>query len=292
MTSQVMAAAQRRPYGRAMTVAPDRTRTRPAPGAGPLLRSWRQRRRLSQLDLACEADVSTRHLSYVETGRARPSRQFLLHVAEHLDVPLRARNELLVAAGFAPLYGETDLDDPEMAPVRSALDLVLGHHEPFPALVVDRTWHLVRANAGIALLLEGVDPALLEGRVNVLRLSLHPDGLGSRIVDLGAFSAHVLTRLRRQAALSGDPALTALHDELSALPGVRTEEVPHEPPGVVLPVRLRSRLGELAFFTTAAVFGTAADVTLAELTVEQFFPADAATDGAVRRAASLNAAGA
>ena len=268
-----------------MTLTSHRPRTRPSSGAGPLLRSWRQRRRLSQLELACEADVSTRHLSYVETGRAQPSRQFLLHVAEHLEVPLRGRNELLVAAGYAPLYGETDLDDPEMAPVRAALDLVLGHHEPFPALVVDRTWRLVRANAGVGLLLEGVDPALLEGDVNVLRLSLHPDGLGRRVVDLPSFSAHVLTRLRRQAALTGDPALTALHDELSALPGVRTEDVPHEPPGVVLPLQLRTALGELSFFTTAAVFGTAADVTLAELTVEQFFPADAATDAAVRAAA-------
>jgi transcriptional regulator with XRE-family HTH domain len=284
MTCEVMAARHGRPYGRAMTLAPDRSRSRTA-GAGPLLREWRQRRRLSQLDLSCEADVSTRHLSYVETGRARPSRQFLLHVAEHLDVPLRGRNELLVAAGFAPLYGETDLEDPDMAPVRAALDLVLGHHEPFPALVVDRTWRLVRANAGVGLLLEGVDPALLDGDVNVLRLSLHPDGLGRRMLDLGAFSAHVLTRLRRQAALTGDPALTALHDELSGYPGVRTEGVPDSPPGVVLPVRLSTTLGELSFFTTAAVFGTAADVTLAELTVEQFFPADAATDAAVRAAA-------
>lgn len=253
-------------------------------GAGSLLREWRQRRRLSQLDLACAADVSTRHLSYVETGRSRPSRQFLLHVAEHLDVPLRGRNDLLVAAGYAPLFGETDLDAPEMAPVRAALDLVLGHHEPFPALVVDRVWRLVRANAGSSLLLDGVDPALLEGEVNVLRLSLHPDGLGPSVVDLASFSAHVLSRLRREAALSGDPALTALHDELCTYPGVVAEETWADPPGLVLPLRLRSALGELSFFTTAAVFGTAADVTLAELTIEQFFPADAATDAAVRAA--------
>ena len=286
MTSQVMARAHPRPYRSGMTLAPDRPATRAGAGAGPLLRSWRQRRRLSQLDLACTADVSTRHLSYVETGRSRPSRQFLLHVAEHLDVPLRGRNNLLVAAGYAPLYGETDLEAPEMSPVRAALDLVLGHHEPFPALVVDRQWRLVRANAGVGLLLAGVDPALLEGEVNVLRLSLHPHGLGRRVVDLSSFSAHVLSRLRREAALSGDPALTALHDELSSYPGVVAEESWADPPGLVLPLRLRSDLGELSFFTTAAVFGTAADVTLSELTIEQFFPADAATDAAVRGAVS------
>ena len=281
MTWQVMAGRRRRTYGASMTLTTDRP-VRAGSGAGPLLRTWRQRRRLSQLDLACAADVSTRHLSYVETGRSRPSRAFLLHVAEHLDVPLRGRNDLLVAAGYAPVFGETDLEAPEMAPVRAALDLVLGHHEPFPAVVVDRQWRLVRANAGVGLLLDVVDPELLAGEVNVMRLSLHPRGLAPHVVDFASFSAHVLSRLRREAALTGDPALTALHDELSALPGVQTAERWDEPPGVVLPLRLRHPAGELSFFTTAAVFGTAADVTLAELTVEQFFPADEATDRAVR----------
>ena len=260
-----------------------------ATGPGPLLREWRRRRRMSQLDLACVADVSTRHLSYVETGRSRPSRQFLLHVAEHLDVPLRGRNDLLVAAGYAPVYGETDLDAPEMAPVREALELVLAHHEPFPAVVVDRTWDLVLGNAGVGLLLDDVDPALLEPPANVLRLSLHPDGFGRRVLDLPTFSAHVLGRLRRQAALTGDPALLALHDELAGYPGVATAEPSTEHPGVVLPVRVRTRRGVLSFFTTAATFGTAADVTLAELTVEQFFPADAQT-AAIVRAVSAGAA--
>jgi transcriptional regulator with XRE-family HTH domain len=262
-----------------MTLLEDRPGVR---GAGPLLRQWRQRRRLSQLDLACLADVSTRHLSCVETGRASPSRAFLLHVAEHLDVPLRERNELLVAAGFAPVYGSTPLEAPEMAPVRAALDLVLGHHEPFPALVVDRHWDLVRANEGSGLLLDGVAPWLLEGRPNVLRLSLHPEGLGRRVVGLPAFSAHVLARLRREAALTGDLVLQELHDELAGYPGVAAREPVPTTPDVVLPLTLQSRCGLLSFFTTAAVFGTAADVTLAELTVEQFFPADAATDRAVR----------
>ena len=166
--------------------------------------------------------------------------------------------------------------------MRTALDLVLGHHEPFPALVVDRRWDLVRANAGVGLLLDAVDPHLLDGPVNVLRLSLHPDGLGGRVRDLGTFSGHVLARLRRQAALTGDPALLELHDELAGYPGVRTTEPWTEHPGVVLPFAVDTPLGALSFFTTMATFGTASDVTLSELMVEQFFPADAATDRVVR----------
>lgn len=249
---------------------------------GELLRGWRQSRRLSQLDLANEAEVSTRHLSCVETGRARPSRQFVLHVAEHLDVPLRARNELLVAAGYAPVYGHTDLDAPEMAGVREALDLVLSHAEPFPALVLDRHWNLVRANSGLALMIRGVAPHLLEPPVNVLRVSLHPDGLAPHLEGFGAYSAHVLSGLRREAAALQDAALLALHDELAGYPGVRGQAPADEPRGVVLPVRLRTPYGVLSFFTTIARFGTAADVTLAELSVESFFPADEATRDLVR----------
>ena len=268
--------------------APTRPRPVPTTGGhrraqaspvGELLRSWRESRRLSQLALADQAEVSTRHLSCVETGRARPSRTFVLHLAEHLDVPLRARNELLVAAGFTPEYGHTDLDAPEMAPVRDALDLVLGHAEPYPALVVDRHWDLVRANAGLALLLDGVDPALLVPPVNVLRVSLHPDGMVSRLEDVEAYAAHALSLLRREAALLGDPVLQALHDELAVHhPAAARGAVPSsERPGPVLPLVLRTPLGRLSFLTTAARFGTAADVTLAELTIESFFPADAET---------------
>ncbi len=251
-------------------------------GAGDLLRTWRTRRRLSQLDLACLAEVSTRHLSCVETGRSKPSRSFLLHVAEHLDVPLRGRNDLLVAAGFAPVYGETDLDAPEMAPVRQAIDLVLGHHEPYPAVVVDRGWDLVLANQGATVLLEGVAPALLQTGGNVLRMALHPDGLGPRIRDLEGFSGHIMARLRRQLALTGDPVLQDLYDELAGLPGVSAVEPFTDHPGVVLPVQLETPDGLLSFFTTAATFGTAADVTLSELTVECFFPADAETKQILR----------
>ena len=221
MTPQVMAALTCRPYGPCVTT----TAT-----VGPLLRSWREQRRLSQLALADGAEVSTRHLSCVETGRARPSRGFLLHLAEHLDLPLRARNELLVAGGYAPVYGQTDLDAPGMNKVRQALDLVLQHAEPYPALVVDRRWDLVRANSALGLLLEGVHPALLEPPVNVLRVSLHPDGLQPRLEDFGRYSSHVLAVLRREAAVLGDPALLVLHDELAALPGVQTAGGP-EPTG-------------------------------------------------------------
>ena len=260
-------------------------RTPVASPVGELLRGWREQRRLSQLALADQAEVSTRHLSCVETGRARPSRQFVLHVAEHLDVPLRGRNELLVAAGFAPEYGHTDLDAPEMAPIRDALDLVLGHAEPYPALVVDRHWDLVRANAGLALLLDGVDPALLVPPVNVLRVSLHPDGMASRLEDVEAYAAHALSVLRREAALLGDPVLADLHDELVALhPHAARGSAPSERPGPVLPLVLRTPAGRLSFLTTAARFGTAADVTLAELTVESFFPADAETARLVQAA--------
>jgi transcriptional regulator with XRE-family HTH domain len=253
---------------------------------GELLRGWRQHRRLSQLDLANEAEVSTRHLSCVETGRARPSRRFVLHVAEHLDLPLRARNELLVAAGYAPVYGHTDLDAPEMTSVREALDLVLTHAEPFPALVVDRHWNLVRANAGIGLLLHGVAEHLLEPPVNVLRVSMHPEGGAPLMEDFAAYSALVLTNLRREAAALGDRELLALHDELAGYPGVVAELPVTEPVGVVLPVRLRTPYGVLSFFTTIARFGTAADVTLAELSIESFFPADEATAQAVRASAT------
>lgn len=282
MTSQVMVGPQPAVYGRAMTLLDERPQHVATTGAGPLLRAWRQRRRLSQLDLACQADVSTRHLSYVETGRSRPSRAFVLHVAEHLDVPLRGRNDLLVAAGYAPVYGETDLEAPEMDAVRSALDLVLNHHDPFPAVVVDQRWNLVRANAGVSVMLQLVDPQLLDGDVNVLRLSLHPDGLGGRVQDLATFSGHVLSRLRRQAAMTADPTLLALHDELAGYPGVQASEAYIEHPGVVLPFALQTPVGVLSFFTTIATFGTAADVTLSELMVEQFFPADAETDRVVR----------
>src|SRR5215207_6479118 len=255
-------------------------------GAGPLLREWRQRRRLSQLDLALEAGVSTRHLSFIETGRSRPSADMVLHLAEQLDVPLRDRNQLLLAAGYAPAYGQRDLDAPEMGPVRAALERVLEGHAPNPALVVDRHWGLVAANAGIAPLIAGAAPHLLEPPVNVLRLSLHPEGVAPRIANLAEWRAHLLDRLGREAVSSGDPALAALHEELAAYPGAERPAPAHDlaAGAIAVPLRLRHRDGELSFISTVTTFGTAIDLTVAELSIESFFPADERTAAYLRAA--------
>lgn len=250
---------------------------------GPLLREWRRRRRLTQLDLALEAGVSARHLSFVETGRARPSAELVLNLAEHLDVPLRDRNALLLAAGYAPVYGQRGLDEPEMGPVRAAIDQVLAGHEPYPALVVDRHWGMVAANRAVGLLMEGIAPELLEPPVNVLRASLHPDGLAPRIVNLAEWRAHLLDRLGRQAVSTGDPALAALHEELSALPGGGpAPAIDIDAGAIAVPLRLRVGDAELAFISTVTTFGTAIDITVAELSIESFFPADEATAAALR----------
>jgi transcriptional regulator with XRE-family HTH domain len=261
----------------------------PTKGVGELLRDWRQRRRRSQLDLALEAEVSARHLSFVETGRSRPSRELLLHLAEHLDVPLRDRNTLLLAAGYAPLYPERTLDDDAMAPVRRALDKVLAGHHPFPAVVVDRHWDLVSANqAALTVLSQGVAPELLAPPANALRVTLHPDGLAPRIANLAEYSAHLLHRLHQQAVMTQDAGLAALYDELCSYPGVEeTSPAVFQPEALVFTtLRLRPATAahhpELAFFSTLASFGTALDVTVAELAIESFFPADKTTEQALR----------
>ncbi|MFP5512541.1 MAG: helix-turn-helix domain-containing protein [Alphaproteobacteria bacterium] len=276
------------PHGTSQTAA--RSGRAPAgPPVGALLRSWRQRRGLSQLDLACEADISTRHVSFLETGRSQPSRSMLIHLAERLDVPLRDRNALLVAAGFAPVYSEHSLDSPAMEAARKAVDLVLTGHEPFPALAVDRHWHLLAANRAVAPLLEGVSAELLTPPVNVLRLSLHPDGLAGRIGNWTQWREHVLSRLTRQIEASADPALVALRSELQGYPDPPSSsnesgsEAGHHP-DVVVPLRLHTSFGLLSLFSTTTVFGTAVDVTLAELAIEAFFPADAETAERLRRA--------
>jgi len=246
---------------------------------GDLLRTWRRRRSLSQLELALEAEVSSRHVSFLETGRARPSREMVLRLAEHLEIPLRERNGLLLAAGYAPLYAERSLEEPEMAPVHQALDRFLRAHEPYPAVVLDRRYNLVSANDALGALLDGVAPELLAPPANALRVALHPKGMAPRILNLKQWSAHLLHRLRRQAALTADPELDRLHDELSGYPGVSLE-APHEDGSanhIVLPLRLRAAERELAFFSTISTFGTAADITLDELMIEAFYPANAAT---------------
>ncbi|HEY0141867.1 MAG TPA: helix-turn-helix transcriptional regulator [Thermoanaerobaculia bacterium] len=246
--------------------------------AGDLLREWRTRRRLSQLTLSLEADISARHLSFLETGRAQPSREMVLHLAERLEIPLRERNALLVAAGFAPLYSERKLDDPEMSAARAAIDIVLAGHEPYPALAVDRHWNLITANRAVAPFFEGIDASLVEPPVNVLRASLHPKGLAPRIVNYEEWRTHVLERLRRQIDVSGDAVLIALHDELRALPRqTRAAQPVRDYAGVVVPLELTAGDRVLRFFSTTTIFGTPVDVTLSELAVESFFPADEAT---------------
>jgi transcriptional regulator with XRE-family HTH domain len=259
-----------------MTVAAAHT-----PTVGPLLRTWRQRRHLSQLDLANLAGVTARHLSFVETGRSRPSREMVLHLAETLDVPLRDRNTLLVAAGHAPTFRRSELSSPSFELVRGALDQVLAGHEPYPAIVVDRQWNLVSSNAAAAVLVEDVAPALLEPPVNVLRVGLHPDGLAPRIRNLDQWSIHILDRLRRQMVLTGDSEFADLYDELYGLllaagvePGHGAAEGPSD---VATPMLLDSRRGPLALITMIATFGTALDITLAELSLETFLPVDATT---------------
>lgn len=257
---------------------------------GDLLREWRRRRRMSQLDLSLEAGISSRHLSFVETGRSRPSRGLLLHLADQLDVPLRERNALLLAAGFAPLYPEHSLDADALGPVRDAIDEVLAGHEPFPAVVVDGRWDLVSANQqALALFTEGVAGHLLQPPANALRVTLHPDGLAPRIVNLAEYSHHLLARLHRHVDLTGDASLASLYDELRAYPGVAAGP-PHVDETVArlfVPLELATQRGQrLRFFSTIATFGTALDITVAELAIESFFPADEATRSALREAAT------
>ena len=257
---------------------------------GVLVRDWCRRRRLSQLELALDAGISARHLSFVETGRARPSAEMVLRLAEQLQVPLRERNHLLLAAGHAPVYEERPLDAPEMDPVLGAIRLVLDGHDPNPAIAIDRGWALVAHNRGAALLMEGLPEDLLAPPLNVLRASLHPDGLAPRIANLRQWKDHVLGRLAREAMVTGDPALRALHQELDAYPA---PDGHHDPFGrgadVAVPLRLRTPHGELRFITTVTTFGTPADITVEELSIESFFPADAATAAVLRAAAQAGA---
>jgi transcriptional regulator with XRE-family HTH domain len=263
-------------------LAPRRT---PGPPVGALLREWRERRRRTQLDLSCDAGISTRHLSFLETGRARPSRDMVLHLAEELAVPLRARNAMLLAAGFAPAYPERSLDDPGLAGARRALDLILAGQEPFPALAVDRGWRMVAANRAVAPLLAGVAAWLLEPPVNVLRVSLHPEGLGPRIANFGQWRAHVLERLKSQVEATADAQLRPLMDELSAYPAPPAGEPVEEADfgGVAVPLQIRTEtLGLLSFLSTTTLFGAPLDVTVSELALESFLPADSHTAEALR----------
>lgn len=247
---------------------------------GVLLKDWRRRRRLSQLDLAIAADVSPRHVSFVETGRSTPSRAMVLRLAEVLDVPRREQNQLLLAAGLAPMYPERSLDDPDMAAVRLGIDRVLNAYNPFPCVVIDRSWQIVRANAGAGVLLDGVAPALLQPP-NALRIALHPDGLAPRIRNLAQWRHHLIERLRREVAISGSDETSSLLAEIDSYPG--GSEGSSDLGGVAVPLELYTPDGRLlTFLSTVTTFGTALDLTAAELSIEAFLPADEATATALR----------
>lgn len=251
-----------------------------APPFGALMRHWRKRRRLSQLDLAVGADVSSRHLSFIETGRSAPSRAMVLRLAAALDVPQREQNQLLVAAGLAPEYTERSLDDPEMAAVRDGVERVLTAYEPYPCLAVDRSWTIVRTNTSASVLIDGVAAHLLE-QPNALRIALHPEGLAPRIRNLGQWRHHLLSRLRREVAVSGDDGLATLLAEVESYPGATP--CSDDLGGVVVPLELVTSDGTvLSFLSTVTTFGTAVDLTAAELSMEAFLPADAATAAVLR----------
>jgi transcriptional regulator with XRE-family HTH domain len=258
-----------------MTPAPSQ------PEVGSLLREWRQRRRVTQLELALDAGISARHLSFVETGRSQPGRDMLLQVSEQLKVPFRERNRLLLAAGHAPAYPERSFDDPDLAPVRDALDLILSGHEPYPAVAVDRVWNMVAANSAMLALADEVEiaPELLEPPINVIRVGLHPRGLGPLFVNLGDWHSHWLKRLERQLTATGDQQLAALIEEVAGYPVPEGEAASEAATEEMLgPVRMRTPDGgELAFFGMFATFDTPFEVTTSELAVELLFPADRTT---------------
>jgi transcriptional regulator with XRE-family HTH domain len=265
--------ATARPYSEAMA----------RPPVGELLRDWRTRRRRSQMDLALDVGVSTRHLSFVETGRSRPSPELVLALAHHLDVPLRERNGLLLAGGYAPRFSQMSLDDPAMGHVRASIQRMLDAHDPYPGAVIDRQWNVAMVNRAGMVLADGLPAAVLGPPLNVYRLCLHPDGLACRTTNFTEWATYLLGQLRRSITLTGDPALVALLEEVTSYPNV-TQIVPlletaqREDPPILVPFRISTPLGELSLFTTLTTFGTPLDVTIDELAIELFFPADARSD--------------
>lgn len=265
---------------------------KPHGAVGDLLREWRQRRRVSQFDLATEAEISAKHLCFVETGRSQPSREMLLHLAEHLEIPLRDRNVLLNVAGYAAVFPERQLTDPALDAPRQAIDVLLSAHQPYPAMAVDRHWTMVASNGAFQPFLAGVEPALLQPPFNVLRLTLHPGGLGARLANYYEWRSHVFDKLRRQIEVSGDPVLVDLLGELRNYPTPAGSEITPTSRGdierhqFVVPFQLITKTGILSFFSTTTIFGTPVDITLSELSLECFYPADAATTQALWKAAS------
>lgn len=242
---------------------------------GEQLREWRTRRRMSQMDLALDTEISTRHLSFIETGRSKPSAQMLGRIADCLEVPHRARNAMLLAAGYAPDYQERPLDSPEMAGMRAIVEHVLKGHEPYPALAVDRHWNMIAANEAIAILIEQVSPALLAPPVNVLRIALHPDGLAPQIANYGEWHAHILHRIDLQIEASADAGLIALREELAGYAVEANDNDSRHVSSIAVPLVLDTIAGQIRFVSTVTIFGTPVDITLSELAIEAFFPADA-----------------
>ncbi|TDQ86489.1 Xre family transcriptional regulator [Dongia mobilis] len=254
-----------------------------APSIGDLVKHWRGLRRLSQLDLALSAGMSTRHLSFIETGRAAPSREMVMRLAAQLELPLRARNRLLLAAGFAPAYAERSIDDPDLAGIRAAIERLLAAQAPYPALAIDRHWNLLAANSSLTPLLAGAAPELTTPPVNVLRLALHPAGIAPRILNFAEWREHLMARLQRQIAASGDPVLGELAAELAAYPAAANSDVGSaDEADIAVSLRLQGPTGPLAFLSTTMVFGAPHDVLLSELAIEIFLPADDATVAALQ----------
>ncbi len=252
---------------------------------GEQLRDWRTRRRMSQMDLALDTDMSTRHLSFIETGRSKPSSQMLLRIADRLEVPHRARDALLLAAGEAPDYQERPLDAAEMAGMRAIVEHVLKGHEPYPALAVDRHWNMIAANDAISILIEQVSPALLVPPVNVLRIALHPEGLAPQIVNVGEWRSHILDRLDLQIEASADAGLIALRDELAGYAVEANDNRGGTVNSIAVPLILDTIAGRISFVSTVTIFGTPVDITLSELAIEAFFPADAESAALLRKLA-------
>ena len=275
VTKEVIVSIPNRPYAAWM-----------ARSVGPLVKEWRQRRHLSQLDLAVGVGVSTRHLSFVETGRAKPSVELLITLATHLDVPLREQNQLLLAAGYAPRFTERSLEDSSMRTVRASIQRMLDAHQPYPGIVVDRQWNIVLTNAAALALVADLPEHLLTPPLNVFRLGLHPDGMWSRTTNGHEWAGYLLWQLRRTSALTGDPAVAALLQEVSAYPNIAADRrvagtLDIEPP-LLIAFEYDSPIGHLSLFTTLTTFGTPRDITLDELTIELFFPADDATESKLR----------